>query len=87
MIDTEGIGHRIQRLRKEKGLTQEQVAESLDMSVNYLSNTGRFWKCQYQTHNLTNFIFYGKIEPYTITPDFLAMVYWKRMEVGNSEHI
>ena len=49
MIDTEGIGHRIQRLRKEKGLTQEQVAESLDMSVNYLSNTGRFWKCQYQT--------------------------------------
>ncbi|MDB7815944.1 helix-turn-helix domain-containing protein [Intestinimonas butyriciproducens] len=49
MIDTEGIGHRIQRLRKEKGLTQEQVAESLDMSVNYLVNTGRFWKCQYQT--------------------------------------
>ncbi len=43
MIDTKGIGRRIQRLRKEKGLTQEQVAEVLDMSVNYLSNieTGR----------------------------------------------
>lgn len=43
MIDTKGIGRRIQRLRKEKGLTQEQVAEALDMSVNYLSNieTGR----------------------------------------------
>lgn len=43
MIDTKGIGRRIQRLRKEKGLTQEQVAEKLDMSVNYLSNieTGR----------------------------------------------
>lgn len=43
MIDTKGIGRRIQRLRKEKGLTQEQVAETLDMSVNYLSNieTGR----------------------------------------------
>lgn len=43
MIDTKGIGRRIQKLRKEKGLTQEQVAEILDMSVNYLSNieTGR----------------------------------------------
>lgn len=43
MIDMKGIGRRIQRLRKEKGLTQEQVAEALDMSVNYLSNieTGR----------------------------------------------
>ena len=43
MIDTKGMGRRIQRLRKEKGLTQEQVAEALEMSVNYLSNieTGR----------------------------------------------
>lgn len=43
MIDTKGIGRRIQKLRKEKGMTQEHVAEVLDMSVNYLSNieTGR----------------------------------------------
>lgn len=43
MTNAKGIGSRIQRLRKEKGLTQEQVAEALDMSVNYLSNieTGR----------------------------------------------
>lgn len=40
-MDTKAMGQRIQRLRKEKGLTQEKVAEALDMSVNYLSNIER----------------------------------------------
>jgi transcriptional regulator with XRE-family HTH domain len=43
MMDTKGIGGRIQKLRRTNGLTQEQVAEAVDISVNYLSNieTGR----------------------------------------------
>lgn len=42
-MDTKGIGGRIQKLRRIKGLTQEQVAEAVNISVNYLSNieTGR----------------------------------------------
>ena len=43
MIDTKGIGKRIQKLRRAKGLTQEQMAEAVGISINYLSNieTGR----------------------------------------------
>lgn len=37
------LGQRIQRIRKSKGLSQEKLAEMLDISINALSNveTGR----------------------------------------------
>lgn len=43
MMDTRAIGKRIQTLRKSTGLTQEKVAEILNISANYVSNieTGR----------------------------------------------
>lgn len=41
MTDAKGMGKRIQGLRKAKGLTQEQLAEELDISTNYLSNIER----------------------------------------------
>ena len=37
-MNTKGIGGRIQQLRRSKGLTQNMLAESIDISVNYLSN-------------------------------------------------
>lgn len=41
MTDAKGTGKRIQGLRKAKGLTQEKMAEALDISTNYLSNIER----------------------------------------------
>ena len=43
MIDTKAIGKRIQGLRRAAGMTQEQAAERLGISPNYVSNieTGR----------------------------------------------
>ena len=43
MIDTKAIGKRIQGLRRATGMTQEQAAECLGISPNYVSNieTGR----------------------------------------------
>ena len=43
MIDTKAIGKRIQALRRAAGMTQEQAAETLGISPNYVSNieTGR----------------------------------------------
>ena len=43
MIDTKAIGKRIQGLRRAAGITQEQAAEALGISPNYVSNieTGR----------------------------------------------
>lgn len=40
---TKEIGIRIKELRRSKGLTQEKLAEKINISVNYLSNieTGR----------------------------------------------
>ena len=35
------IGQRIQKYRKTAGLTQEQLAESVDLSVNFISNIER----------------------------------------------
>ena len=35
------IGKRIQKLRKEKGLTQQQFAEMIDLSTNYVSDVER----------------------------------------------
>lgn len=32
------IGHRIQQARKEAGMTQEELAQKLDMSTKYISN-------------------------------------------------
>lgn len=43
MIDTKAIGKRSQALRRAAGMTQEQAAETLGISPNYVSNieTGR----------------------------------------------
>ena len=40
MLD-EKIGKRIQQCRKRKGLTQEQLAEQVDLSTNYISAVER----------------------------------------------
>ncbi len=42
-MNMKSIGARIQELRKASGMTQEELAERLDISSNYLSNieTGR----------------------------------------------
>ena len=37
-MDTRLIGRRIQLMRKERGLTQEQLSQMVDLSPNYLSN-------------------------------------------------
>ena len=41
MIDYNAIGARIKKLRKEKGFTQEKIAEDLDISVSYTSRLER----------------------------------------------
>ena len=43
MIDTREMGRRLQNLRRATNLTQEEVAELLEISSNYVSNieTGR----------------------------------------------
>ncbi len=37
-MDVRQIGKRIQQVRKERGLTQEQLSQMVDLSPNYLSN-------------------------------------------------
>ena len=37
-MDARLIGRRIQLVRKERGLTQEQLSQMVDLSPNYLSN-------------------------------------------------
>ncbi len=41
MIDTETIGKIIKKLRVDKNLTQESLAEKIDISTNYLSKVER----------------------------------------------
>lgn len=41
MIDKSAIGKIIKKLRKEKGFTQEQFAEKINLSTNYLSKVER----------------------------------------------
>ncbi len=41
MINKSGIGKIIQKLRKEKNLTQDELAEKIDISTNYLSKVER----------------------------------------------
>lgn len=41
MIDKSAIGRIIQKLRKDKNLTQEELAEKIDLSTNYLSKVER----------------------------------------------
>ena len=41
MIDKSVIGKIIKKLRKEKGFTQEQFAEKINLSTNYLSKVER----------------------------------------------
>lgn len=41
MINKTDIGKIIQKLRKGKGLTQEELAEKIDLSTNYLSKVER----------------------------------------------
>ena len=38
MQEAELFGHRLRELRKERGLTQEALAESADLSGNYISD-------------------------------------------------
>ena len=40
-IDYEIIGERIKKLRKERGLTQEELADEMDVSIAYLSRIER----------------------------------------------
>ena len=40
-VDYKLIGARIQSMRKQKGLTQEMLAEQLDVSVGYVSQVER----------------------------------------------
>lgn len=40
-IDYSVIGERIKKARKEKGLTQEQLAEKIDVSIAFLSRIER----------------------------------------------
>ncbi len=37
-MDSRLVGKRIQMVRKERGLTQEQLSQLVDLSPNYLSN-------------------------------------------------
>jgi Predicted transcriptional regulator with C-terminal CBS domains len=37
-VDSRLVGKRIQMIRKERGLTQEQLSQLVDLSPNYLSN-------------------------------------------------
>ncbi len=41
MINKTDIGQIIQKLRKDKNLTQEKLAEKIDLSTNYLSKVER----------------------------------------------
>ena len=41
MINKANIGKIIQKLRKDKNLTQEELAEKIDLSTNYLSKVER----------------------------------------------
>lgn len=41
MINKSAIGKIIQKLRRDKNLTQEELAEKIDLSTNYLSKVER----------------------------------------------
>ncbi len=41
MINKSSIGKIIQKLRRDKNLTQEELAEKIDLSTNYLSKVER----------------------------------------------
>lgn len=64
MVD---VGAQIQRLRKEKGLSQEQVAEAIDISVNHLGNI------ENGKNNFSVSVLLGLCEFFNVTPDYILL--------------
>ena len=55
-VDYKLIGGRIKERRKARGMTQEQLAEALSVTVGYVSQMERgvtrsIWKCSRQSHS------------------------------------
>lgn len=62
MIDKSAIGKIIKKLRKEKGFTQEQFAEKINLSTNYLSKVERGMN----TPNVETFLKMAEILDFTL---------------------
>ena len=62
MIDKSAIGKIIKKLRKEKGCTQEQFAEKINLSTNYLSKVERGMN----TPNVETFLKMAEILDFTL---------------------
>ncbi len=51
-MDAQKVGKRIQEVRKSRGLTQEELAQQLDLSTKYISNI----ECGFKTPKLNTFV-------------------------------
>ena len=54
MINKSNIGKVIQKLRKRKNITQEELAEKIELSTNYLSKVERGLSVLLRTKNITD---------------------------------
>lgn len=62
MIDKSAIGKIIKKLRQDKDLTQEELAEKVDLSTNYLSKVERGMN----TPNVETFLKMAEILDFTL---------------------
>ena len=51
-MDAQKVGRRIQEVRKSRGLTQAELAQTLDLSTKYISNI----ECGFKTPKLNTFV-------------------------------
>ena len=51
-VDAQKVGRRIQEVRKSRGLTQAELAQTLDLSTKYISNI----ECGFKTPKLNTFV-------------------------------
>lgn len=51
-LDYTIIGERLKKARLEKNLTQEQLAEQIDVSIAFLSRVERTWKFSYKSKKI-----------------------------------
>lgn len=51
-MDAQKVGKRIQEARRSRGLTQEELAEMVDLTTKYISNI----ECGYKTQKLNTFV-------------------------------
>ena len=51
-MDAQKVGRRIQEVRKDRGLTQSELSQKVDLSTKYISNI----ECGFKTPKLNTFV-------------------------------